>query len=44
MRDRNGFPIFQVPDGTPGFGPDDAAAATSREDIENARAFLEPGR
>ena len=30
---RNGFPVFQVPAGTPGFGPDEAA-----------REFLEPGR
>src|SRR6266404_356677 len=25
---RNGFPVFQVPVGTPGFGPEDVAAAT----------------
>ena len=41
---RNGFPIFQVPVGTPGFGPDKVAAATVREDLEAAREFLEPGR
>ena len=44
MSSRNGFPVFQVPDGTPGFGPDDVAAATGREDTEKAREFLEPGR
>ena len=27
----------------PGFGPDEVAAATSREDLEAAREFLEPG-
>jgi hypothetical protein len=41
---RHGFPVFQVPSGTPGFGPDEVAAATSREDLEAAREFLEPGR
>ena len=41
---RNGFPVFQVPEGTPGFGPDEVAAATGREDLEVAREFLEPGR
>ena len=41
---RNGFPVFQVPAGTPGFGPDEIAAATSREELESAREFLEPGR
>jgi hypothetical protein len=41
---RNGFPVFQVPVGTPGFGSDEVASATSREDLETAREFLEPGR
>ena len=41
---RNGFPVFQVPDGTPRFGPDEDAAATGREDLDAAREFLEPGR
>ena len=41
---RNGFPVFQVPVGTPGFGPDEVAAATGREGIEAAREFLEPRR
>lgn len=40
----NGFPVFQVPARTPGFGPDDVAAATRIEDLETAREFLEPGR
>ena len=41
---RNGFPMFQVPVGTPGFGPEEVTATTSREDLEAARKFLEPGR
>ncbi|MGA2773745.1 MAG: transposase domain-containing protein [Bryobacteraceae bacterium] len=41
---RNGFPVFQVPVGTPGFGPDEVRAAASREDLKAAREFLGPGR
>jgi hypothetical protein len=41
---RSGFPVFHVPAGTPGFGPDEVAAATGREDLEAARGVLEPGR
>jgi hypothetical protein len=41
---RNGFPVFQIPPGTTGFGPDEVAAATKREDLEAGRKFLEPGR
>ena len=41
---RNGFPVFQIPAGPPGFGPEEAAAASGREDLETARGFLEPGR
>ena len=41
---RNGFPVFQVPAGTPGFGPEDVAAAANREDLDAAREFLAPGR
>ena len=41
---RNGFPVFQVPVGAPGFGPDEVRAAATREDLEAAREFLEPGR
>lgn len=40
---RNGFPVFQVPAGTPMFGPDDVDAALHREDLEAGREFLEPG-
>jgi hypothetical protein len=41
---RNGFPVFQVPVGTPGFGLDEVTAAIRKEDLEAAREFLEPGR
>jgi hypothetical protein len=41
---RNGFPVFQAPAGTPGFGSDEVAAATARDGLEVAREFLEPGR
>jgi len=41
---RNGFPVFQVPVGTPRFGLDEVAAATSKEDLQSAGEFLEPGR
>jgi hypothetical protein len=41
---RNGFPVFQVPTGTPGFGPDEVAAAANTEDLETAHEFLEPRR
>ena len=41
---RNGFPVFQVPPGTPGFGSDEVAAAARKEDLDAAREFLEPGR
>jgi hypothetical protein len=40
----NGFPVFQAPAGTPGFGPDEVAAATGRDDLDAAREFLQPGR
>jgi len=41
---RNGFPIFQLPVGTPCFGPDEVAAASSQEDLASAGQFLDPGR
>lgn len=44
LSSHNGFPVFQVPLGTPAFGCDEVAAATSNEDLEAAREFLEPGR
>lgn len=44
VKEWNGFPVFQVPAGTPSFGPDDVAAAMEREDQAAGREFLEPGR
>jgi hypothetical protein len=44
MSSRNGFPVFQAPAGTPGFGPDEVAAAEEMQDREAARQLLEPGR
>jgi hypothetical protein len=41
---RNGFCVFQVPDGTPGFGPDEIRAALDAEDRLAGREFLEPGK
>jgi len=41
---RNGFPVFEVPAGTPQFGPEEVTAASGQEDREVAREFLEPGR
>lgn len=41
---RNGFPVFQVPSGTPSFGPEEVEAAMRREDLDVAREFLEPRR
>jgi hypothetical protein len=41
---RNGLPVFQTPAGTPGFGPDEVAAATAWDGLEAAREFLEPSR
>jgi len=41
---RNGFPVFQLPPATPGFGPDDVGAAASKESLEAAREFLDRPR
>lgn len=41
---RNGFAVFQIPVGTPSFGPDDIAAALQKEDLDVGREFLAPGR
>ena len=40
---RNGFPMFQVPAGTPEFGPAEVTAAPRREERGVAREFLAPG-
>ena len=44
MTARNGFPVFQLPAGTPAFGSDEVEAAIGREDREAARDFLKPAR
>lgn len=44
LSSRIGFPVFQVPAGTPEFGPDEVAAAEGRQEREAARQFPEPGR
>lgn len=41
---RNGFPVFQVPEGTPPFGDEDIAEAIARESIGLAGSFLEAER
>ncbi len=41
LNERNGFPVFQLPAGTPSFGLEDAAAAICAEDLDVARGFLE---
>ncbi|MEK7409000.1 MAG: antitoxin [Acidobacteriota bacterium] len=39
---RNGFAVFQVPEGSPKFGSEDIEAALEAEDREYARYFLDP--
>jgi hypothetical protein len=39
---RNGFCVFQVSDGTPGFGPDEIQAALDAEDRLASREFVKP--
>jgi hypothetical protein len=41
---RNGFPVFQVPVGTPAFGSLEVDAASGKEDLDAARKFLDQGR
>ena len=41
---RNGFCVFQVPDGTPAFGPDEIRDALDAEDRLASREFVESGR
>jgi hypothetical protein len=43
MQLRNGFAVFQVPAGTPSFGPDDVARAIEREDFEVGRNLMDSG-
>ena len=44
LESRNGFAVFQVPAGTPSFGPDEVADAIEREDFEFGRKFMGSGR
>jgi hypothetical protein len=44
LQSRNGFAVFQVPAGTPCFGPDDVVGAIEREDFEVGREFMDSGR
>lgn len=44
LQSRNGFAVFQVPAGTPSFGPDDIADAMQRGDLEAGREFINTGR
>ena len=41
---RNGFCVFQVSDGTPGFGPDEINAALDMEDRVASREFVKPDK
>jgi hypothetical protein len=41
---KNGFCVFQVPEGTPPFGPDDVRAALDAEDAQTARYFTRKRR
>jgi len=41
---RNGFCVFQVSDGTPGFGPDEIHAALDAEDRLAGREFVGPAK
>jgi hypothetical protein len=42
LSSRNGFCVFQVPDGTPAFGPDEIHAALDAEDRLASREFVKP--
>jgi hypothetical protein len=44
LQSRSGFAVFQVPSGTPSFGPNDVTRAIEREDLEVGREFLDSGR
>ncbi|MBM3760703.1 MAG: antitoxin [Acidobacteria bacterium] len=43
-RDRNGIAVFQLPAGSPVFGPDDVAKALETEDLQLASQFISPVR
>lgn len=39
FKERNGFAVVDVPDGTPSFGPEDVERAMNEEDAEYASFF-----
>jgi hypothetical protein len=41
---KNGFVVFQVPEDSQRFGPDEVRAALNEEDIHLASSFTEPHR
>lgn len=41
FKERNGFAVFDVPEGTPRFGPKDVERAMNEEDAEYASYFRE---
>jgi len=44
LSSRNGFCVFQVPQGTPSFGPAEIQAALDAEDLLAGREFVGPGK
>lgn len=44
LSSRNGFCVFQAPEGTPNFGPAEIKAALDTEDLLAGREFVEPGK
>lgn len=44
LSSRNGFCVFQVPEGAPNFGPTEIQAALDAEDLLAGREFLNPGK
>jgi len=39
---RSGFPVFQIPAGSPSFGIEEVEAALKSEDLQLAKEFLDP--
>ena len=44
LSSRNGFAVFQLPPGSPSFGPDEISAAIRQEDSRAGRDFLRPAQ
>ena len=44
FKKRNGFAVFDVPKGTPTFGPEDVERALLEEDLEYAKFFRAPSK